>query len=41
MLEENRDNAIKIFDKLLFGEGLKSDTFVSDRDVNEQINKCK
>jgi hypothetical protein len=41
MLEENREGAIEIFNKLLYGEQLKTDTFVSDQDVNEQINKCK
>jgi len=41
MLEENREGAIEIFNKLLYGEQLKTDTFVSDKDVNEQINKCK
>jgi len=41
MLEKDRDGAIKIFNGLLYGEGLKTDIFVSDRDVNEQVNKCK
>ena len=31
----------EIFNKLLYGENLKTDTFVSDQEVNEQINKCK
>ena len=41
MLDKDRDGAIKIFGKLLYGERLKSDTFVTDKDVNDQLNKCK
>lgn len=41
MLEKDREGAIEIFNKLLYGDNLKTDTFVSDRDVNQQVNKCK
>lgn len=41
MLSDDKKAAVETFNTLLYGNGLKSDIFVSDRDLNEQLNKCK
>jgi hypothetical protein len=41
MLEYDAENAYKLFDKIAFGEDVKNSNFVSDKEVNDQIRKCK
>jgi hypothetical protein len=41
MLEENKENAIETFNKLLYPNEFKNDTFVSHDIVNDQIRNCK
>ena len=41
MLEENKEDALKTFNDLLYPNEFNNDIFVSDREVNEQIRKCK
>jgi hypothetical protein len=41
MISKDKANALEIFDKLLYGEQLKTDIFATDQQVKEQINKCK
>lgn len=41
MLEEDHSKAIDTFGKLLYDNQLKTDIFVSNRDVNDQIKNCK
>lgn len=41
MISKDKQKAIDIFDKLIYGEQLKTDIFATDEAVREQINKCK
>jgi hypothetical protein len=41
MLEENKEGAIETFNKLLYPNEFKNDTFVSHDIVNDQIRNCK
>ena len=41
MMDENSQDATDVFNKLLYPDEFNNDIFVSDREVNDQVRKCK